>query len=543
MVSSPDLIASQKQSLITGFFKSSPQKISDLPQPTKPTGDSVSPFQIGKLVPAEGLSAKPQEGSSPMAASSTKSDLPLPSAKSSVLPTVKSSVPCSVPSINAPSYAERFKASLRNLRKISSPLVVENGIPVVQAPQSVLLQTAELWKGHIVAHFHGLMPPPAKIYSDLNPAWGKFGNITIRTISDSSCLILIPNIATREWVLQVGYWQAGNVAFSVYPWSSDGSLVIPELATAPTWAVLKNVPPQMYSLDGLSVIASAIGEPLHTEKSRLDPFHFGDTKVKVEICLDSSPPTTIIVRDLEGNSAQVSVSYPRLPPKCCNCGRFGHLLNRCPKPLMKKAFGKDSQVQPFKPGGVAIKDTSVSLATTSKSRVSAVMIEEVKKLPMIQSNNNTSSRNLASSLRARSRSRSRGRGTSEPPVKNLGSATNSESTDSVVVDHRVVGQGYKEVIIPKPPPQEFKLELKIPAKGKKATAAKVVGTTLGGIAGAGSFGKQNLFSAVVRKHAMRKQQPLAGFSRKADRKNSDFVILGSSSSVTQAGPLSNEDNL
>lgn len=55
-----------------------------------------------------------------------------------------------------------------------------------------------------------------------------------------------------------------------------------ELTTAPTWDVLKNVPPQMYSLDGISVIASAIGEPLHTEKSLLDPYHFGDTKVKVE---------------------------------------------------------------------------------------------------------------------------------------------------------------------------------------------------------------------------------------------------------------------
>lgn len=36
---------------------------------------------------------------------------------------------------------------------------------------------------------------------------------------------------------------------------------------------------------------------LDTKNSRLDPFHFGDTKVKVEINLDVPPPTAVIVRD------------------------------------------------------------------------------------------------------------------------------------------------------------------------------------------------------------------------------------------------------
>ncbi|ESQ29077.1 hypothetical protein EUTSA_v10023978mg, partial [Eutrema salsugineum] len=121
------------------------------------------------------------------------------------------------------------------------------------------------------------------------------------------------------------------------PWSASGSLDLPELVSAPTWAILKDVPPMMYSLDGISCIASAIGEPLHTEKSRLDSINIGETKVKVEIMLDSSPPSEIIVRDLEGNSARVSVTYPRLPPKCSNCCKFGHLLNRCPWPLQRRA--------------------------------------------------------------------------------------------------------------------------------------------------------------------------------------------------------------
>ncbi|ESQ29955.1 hypothetical protein EUTSA_v10012241mg, partial [Eutrema salsugineum] len=234
----------------------------------------------------------------------SSNDSPSPDATLPVKPlsavTNSSFVPASIPLANAPSYAMRFQASLRNMRKISSPSFQEDGTPVIQAPPSILLQTADLWKGHIVAQFHGIIPPTAKIYAELNPVWGKFGNITIRPTSDRSCLMFIPSEQTRQWVLEVGYWQAGFCSFSVHPWSADGSLELCELQTAPTWAVLKSLPPQLYSLDGISLISSAVGEPLHTEKSRLDPYRFGDTKVKIEISLDSSPPDVVALQERSG---------------------------------------------------------------------------------------------------------------------------------------------------------------------------------------------------------------------------------------------------
>ncbi|KAG2256529.1 hypothetical protein Bca52824_075823 [Brassica carinata] len=246
------------------------------------------------------------------------------------------STPTAIPASSVPSYVERFKASLRNLRKISNPTFLEDGTPVVQAPHAILLQASEMWKDHLVAHFHGRRPHPTKIIADLNPVWGKFGNITVRTLSNTSCLIFIPSIQTREWVLQVGYWQVDHCGFSVSKWSAVENLQVEELRTAPTWVVLKNIPPQLYSLDGISVVASAIGEPLHTEKSRLDPYHFGDTKVKFEITLDNDPPKVVEVRDVQGNAVRVRVEYPSLPPKCLNCEKYGHLINRCLKPMVKR---------------------------------------------------------------------------------------------------------------------------------------------------------------------------------------------------------------
>ncbi|KAJ4906587.1 Uncharacterized protein Rs2_10245 [Raphanus sativus] len=280
-----------------------------------------------------------------------------------------SSIPAGIPSTAAPSYAERFKASLRNLRKIFSPSFLEDGTLVVQAPESVLLSTADLWKDHLVAHFHGAIPPSKKIFDDLNPVWGKFGKITIRVTSETSCLIVIPSIQTREWVLQVGYWQAAHCAFSVSPWSPDGNLAPQDLESAPTWMFLRNVPTQLYSFDSISVIASGISEPLHTEKSRLDPYHFGNTKIKVEIDLHGVLLAEVEVRDSAGFSVRVKVEYPSLPPKCCNCGRFGHYLNRCLMPPQKnRQAGKGTLPTPEVTVSGTTKPTTSRRKSRSRSR-------------------------------------------------------------------------------------------------------------------------------------------------------------------------------
>lgn len=309
-------------------------------------------------------------------------------------PQTHSSIPPAIPSSKAPTYAQRFKSSLRNLRKISSPSFDGDGIPIIDAPHSILLSASETWKDHILAKFHGSIPPIKKIYSDLNPVWGKQGNITIHVISTTACLIYVPSVPLREWVIDVGYWQVANCALSVSLWTPEASLEPEDLVSAPTWVILKSVPPQLYSLDGISVIASGIGDPLHTEKSRLPPYHLGDTKVKVEINLENQPPSAVIVRDSMGFTARIEISYPRLPPKCCNCGKFGHLLNCCPVPLQKiKVKEMLNTPRESSMAEVFVSDPEVSLTTECQNIVSPplpVVFEEVPPDANLASNAPTS---------------------------------------------------------------------------------------------------------------------------------------------------------
>ncbi|CAH8332201.1 unnamed protein product [Eruca vesicaria subsp. sativa] len=68
-----------------------------------------------------------------------------------------SSIPASILSSDASSYAEHFKYSLRNLQKISYLTFLEDRTPVMQAPADILLQTVDMWKEHIIAQFHGTL--------------------------------------------------------------------------------------------------------------------------------------------------------------------------------------------------------------------------------------------------------------------------------------------------------------------------------------------------------------------------------------------------
>lgn len=155
------------------------------------------------------------------------------------------------------------------------------------------------------------------------------------------------------------------------------------------------------------MVASGIGDPLHTEKSRLDPYHFGDTKVKVEIELSKTPPEVVEVRDTQGNSVRINVEYPSLLPKCINCGKYGHLMNRCHKAQMKKTQYPIQTQKKEKVISVVKAKEDVSLAEVTKENVSlqkGEMSQEAK-----------SRQRSRSRKRSRSKAKARARALSSPP--------------------------------------------------------------------------------------------------------------------------------
>ncbi|VYS68263.1 unnamed protein product [Arabidopsis thaliana] len=131
-------------------------------------------------------------------------------------------------------------------------------------------------------------------------------------------------------------------SFSKYSPMGEGPLEPQELQTAQTWAILKNVPPPVILL---------------RRNKRDCERHWRASsyrKIKPRSC----------------QYRKNKVTYPRPPPKCLNCGRYGHLLSRCSKPLMKKLpFKKD-----LPSGSKEVQILVISLPTSQEAQ-RGIMLE------------------------------------------------------------------------------------------------------------------------------------------------------------------------
>ncbi|KAJ4906980.1 DUF4283 domain-containing protein [Raphanus sativus] len=250
------------------------------------------------------------------------------------------------PSPSSALWVSKLQSSPHNLKKMASPTFSADGTPIVKAPESVLLRSAQIWKDHIVAQFHGEPPSPAKVFNDLNPIWGKNGRIKVKQHSKGVYMIYIPCELTRRWVLDVAFWHSGNCSFTVLQWKPNLVLTKMKLEFAPVWILFKNIPPELWSFEGFSSFASGVGFPVQSEFPQLKPYSNGVIKLKVVIKLEGKKSRCVKVVDKLGNSVTIQVDYLKLPPKCGICSEFGHLALRCPNPAQRSSVPRVEEAAP-----------------------------------------------------------------------------------------------------------------------------------------------------------------------------------------------------
>ncbi|KAF9595583.1 hypothetical protein IFM89_001055 [Coptis chinensis] len=116
----------------------------------------------------------------------------------------------------------------------------------------------------------------------------------------------------------------------VRPWSEDLEDHRQPLKSVPIWVKFHDVPKQLWTKKGLSLIASRLGKPhcwddATQRKTRLD---FG--KVCIEVKVYAQYPTSLKFKLKVGKIAIVKVEYTWKPPSCTFCDRFGYSLAKCP---------------------------------------------------------------------------------------------------------------------------------------------------------------------------------------------------------------------
>ncbi|CAA7043759.1 unnamed protein product [Microthlaspi erraticum] len=240
--------------------------------------------------------------------------------------------------------AAKMNPASRNLYRATEPEYLEDGTPKVTIPRHVLLQGLENQKEYVLGQFYRCAPPPGGlIYAVFNQLWGRNCKITIRKLGESNYLFYIPDESTRNWVLQRGLWHVDDCLMFVAAWTPEASLAIPEIKTIPVWVTLKKIPSRVYSIPGISHIASGLGAPMATHKPRLDPNFTGEAKILVEVELSKAFLPKIAANDENGFISMVDVEYAWLPSKCTRCDELGHKVKRCLKAVSKVVDNKATE--------------------------------------------------------------------------------------------------------------------------------------------------------------------------------------------------------
>lgn len=278
-------------------------------------------------------------------------------------------------------WAAKVDPAARNLYRAAEPLFLDDGTPKVIIPKHVLLQGVENQRDYILGQFFRCVPPPGGlIHAVLNKIWGRKCTISIKKLEDSKYLFYIPDADTRRWVLQRRLWHVDDCLMFVAPWVQQTSLAIPEIRTVPIWVTLKNIPNILYSISGISHIASGLGAPIATHKPRLDPFFMGEAKILVEVELCKAFPPRIAASDETGFIAMVDVEYAWLPSTCGRCGQLGHKEKRL-EPAKVNGTVMDNSLDP-------IDDTATVSANQSPIKTASTISTKEKNFENIVSPSN-----------------------------------------------------------------------------------------------------------------------------------------------------------
>ncbi|KAG7640667.1 Zinc finger CCHC-type [Arabidopsis suecica] len=193
-------------------------------------------------------------------------------------------------------WAAKMDPAARNLYRATSPEFMEDGTPKVTIPSHVFLQGLVNQKEYVLGQFYRCSPPPG-------------GLIHAR-----------------------GLWHVDDCLMFVAPWSTADTFDLSEISTIPVWVTLKNIPNRLYSIPGISHIASGLGAPMATYKPRLDPSLMSEANILVEVELSKAFPPRIAAVDKKENISMVNIEYAWIPAKCGKCGQLGHKASRCMKP-------------------------------------------------------------------------------------------------------------------------------------------------------------------------------------------------------------------
>lgn len=227
-----------------------------------------------------------------------------------------------------------------NFRYMEVPTSNDEGIKFCM-PVQVVNEVQTRFENTLYGYFIGkrLAYPVVEYFVKQN--WGKFGLTRIMLNAKGFFFFKFSSHKGLEDVLENGPWMIRKVPIVLKEWSIDTRLEKEELTSLPVWVKIHNVPIQVFSEDGLSIIASHVGKPVMldaytTNMCRESWGRSSYARCLIEVSARDEPLETLTfgvpLSNGSGYSNEtVTIEYEWTPLRCSQCYTFGHDNTCCPK--------------------------------------------------------------------------------------------------------------------------------------------------------------------------------------------------------------------
>ncbi|GJV95335.1 RNA-directed DNA polymerase, eukaryota, reverse transcriptase zinc-binding domain protein [Tanacetum coccineum] len=217
------------------------------------------------------------------------------------------------------------------------------------------------WNMTVIGHFVGYRMSYREIMGNLRRMWRSYQFDDIIMNNSGLYFCKFKSHDGMQAVIENGPWLVDNKPFFVQKWEPGLCMSKPEVTKVPLWVKIYNVPLEAWNVEGISRIASRVGNPIIMDRittamceKSYGRASFARVLVEVDSTKGLVDSVEVWYRSL-GKSMMLDVEYTWRPPVCEHCKFFGHTLKSCnAKDLTKEEIAMKESMKPMKVADVKV---------------------------------------------------------------------------------------------------------------------------------------------------------------------------------------------
>nr|TKS12515.1 hypothetical protein D5086_0000062520 [Populus alba] len=184
-------------------------------------------------------------------------------------------------------------------------------------------KSSTVWHRCLVGFFPGFKLPYSAMNSIAHRIWKRFGLEDVTSLANGFTMFRFKTEDELQKVIENGPWMFGGKAIILQKWHSGFVFDMNKITKLPVWIRIYDLPFPLWTKEGLSEVASMVGQPLSCDELTLGCKRLDYARLCVEV--DASLPF-VHKFELEFSNTirEVHVNYEWKPKRCEKCHVFGH---------------------------------------------------------------------------------------------------------------------------------------------------------------------------------------------------------------------------